>query len=63
MPQASAEEKKDFVEQHFKQLLGKIYQKKDKTLILALKREGKTVIDKSILDLIPEDKRKDYPLS
>lgn len=63
LPQASAEEKKDFVEQHFKQLLGKIYQKKDKTLILALKREGKTVIDKSILDLIPEDKRKDYPLS
>lgn len=63
LPQASAEEKKDFVEQHFKQLLGKIYQKKDKTLILALKREGKTVIDKSILDLIPEDQRKDYPLS
>ena len=62
-PKASAEEKKAFVKEHFKQLLGKVYQKKDGTLILALKKEGKTVIDESILDLIHKDQRKDYPLS
>ena len=62
-PKASAEEKKAFVKEHFKQLLGKVYQKKDETLILALKKEGDTVMDKSILDLIPESQRKDYPLS
>lgn len=62
LPQASAEEKKDFVEQHFKQLLGKIYQKKDKTLILALKKEGDTVMDKGILELISESQPKNYPL-
>ena len=39
-PKASAEEKKDFVEKHFKQLLGKIYQTEDETLILALKETG-----------------------
>ena len=61
-PEASAEEKKDFVEQHFKQLLGKIYQKKDKTLILALKKEGDTVMDKGILELISESQPKNYPL-
>ena len=61
-PKASAEEKKDFVEQHFKQLLGKIYQKKDKTLILALKKEGDTVMDKGILELISESQPKNYPL-
>ena len=60
---ASAEEKEAFVENHFKQLLGKVYRKKDGTLILALKKEGKTVIDESILGLIPESQRKDYPLS
>ena len=60
---ASAEEKEAFVENHFKRLLGKIYQKKDKTLILALKKKGDTVMDESILGLIPEDQRKDYPLS
>lgn len=38
-PKASAEEKKAFVKEHFKQLLGKVYQKKDETLILALKKE------------------------
>ena len=62
-PKASAEEKEAFVKEHFKQLLGKVYQKKDGTLILALKKEDDTVMDKSILDLIPEDQRKDYPLS
>ena len=63
-PEASAEEKKAFVKEHFKQLLGKVYQKKDGTLILALKKEGKTVIDESILSLIPdEDQCKGYPLS
>ena len=62
-PEASAEEKEAFVKEHFKQLLGKVYQKKDGTLILALKREGKTVIDESILALIPEDQCKGYPLS
>ncbi|WP_288471246.1 restriction endonuclease [uncultured Porphyromonas sp.] len=63
-PKASAEEKKAFVKEHFKQLLGKVYQKKDGTLILALKKEGKTVIDESILGLIPdEDQCKGYPLS
>jgi hypothetical protein len=62
-PKASAEEKKVFVKEHFKQLLGKIYQKKDGTLILALKKKGDTVIDESILDLIHKDQRKDYPLS
>ena len=62
-PKASAEEKKAFVKEHFKQLLGKVYQKKDGTLILALKKEGDTVMDESILDLIPESQRKDYPLS
>lgn len=60
---ASAEEKEAFVENHFKQLLGKIYQKKDKTLILALKKKGDTVMDESILGLIPEDQCKGYPLS
>lgn len=60
---ASAEEKEAFVENHFKQLLGKIYQTEDETLILALKKQDDTVMDKSILDLIPEDQRKDYPLS
>ena len=62
-PEASAEEKEAVVKEHFKQLLGKVYQKKDGTLILALKREGKTVIDESILALIPEDQCKGYPLS
>lgn len=62
-PKASAEEKKVFVKEHFKQLLGKIYQKKDGTLILALKKKGDTVMDESILDLIHKDQRKDYPLS
>ena len=62
-PEASAEEKKAFVEEHFKQLLGKVYRKKDGTLILALKKEGKTVIDESILGLIHEDQCKGYPLS
>lgn len=62
-PEASAEEKEAFVKEHFKQLLGKVYQKKDGTLILALKKEGDTVMDESILALIPEDQRKDYPLS
>ena len=62
-PEASAEKKKDFVEKHFKRLLGKIYQTEDETLILALKKQDDTVMDKSILDLIPEDQRKDYPLS
>lgn len=62
-PKASAEEKEAFVKEHFKQLLGKVYQKKDGTLILALKKEDDTVMDKSILDLIPESQRKDYPLS
>ena len=62
-PDASAEKKKDFVEKHFKRLLGKIYQTEDETLILALKKQDDTVMDKSILDLIPEDQRKDYPLS
>ena len=52
-----------FVEKHFKRLLGKIYQTEDETLILALKKEGNMVMDKSILDLIPESQRKDYPLS
>ena len=61
-PEASAEEKKDFVEKHFKRLLGKIYQTEDETLILALKKKGDTVMDENILDLIPEDQRKDYPL-
>lgn len=61
-PEASAEKKKDFVEEHFKQLLGKIYQTEDETLILALKKEGDTVMDESILNLIPESQRKDYPL-
>ncbi len=63
-PEASAEEKEAFVENHFKQLLGKIYQKKDKTLILALKKEGDTVMDKGILNLIHKNKShpKDYPL-
>jgi preprotein translocase subunit SecY len=28
----------------------------------ALKKEGDTVIDESILGLIPESQRKDYPL-
>jgi len=62
-PKASAEEKEAFVKEHFKQLLGKVYQKKDGTLILALKKEGKTVIDESILDLIHKDQCKGYPLS
>ena len=62
-PEASAEEKKAFVEEHFKQLLGKVYQKKDGTLILALKKEGKTVMDESILHPIRKSQRKDYPLS
>ena len=62
-PEASAEEKKDFVEKHFKRLLGKIYQTEDEALILALKKQDDTVMDKSILDLIPESQRKDYPLS
>ena len=62
-PEASAEEKKDFVEKHFKRLLGKIYQTEDETLILALKKQDDTVMDESILDLIPESQRKDYPLS
>lgn len=62
-PEASAEEKEAFVEKHFKRLLGKIYQTEDEALILALKREGETVMDESILDLIPESQRKDYPLS
>ena len=62
-PEASAEGKKDFVEKHFKQLLGKVYQTEDGTLILALKKEGDTVMDKSILDLIHKSQRKDYPLS
>lgn len=62
-PEAPAKKKKDFVEKHFKRLLGKVYRKKDGTLILALKKEGKTVIDESILDLIHKDQRKDYPLS
>jgi hypothetical protein len=62
-PEASVEEKEAFVEKHFKRLLGKIYQTEDETLILALKKEGDTVMDKSILDLIPEGQRKDYPLS
>ena len=61
-PEASAEEKEAFVENHFKQLLGKIYQKKDGTLILALKKEGKMVIDESILKLIHKRKLKNYPL-
>ena len=62
-PEASVEEKEAFVEKHFKRLLGKIYQTEDETLILALKKEGNMVMDKSILDLIPESQRKDYPLS
>ena len=62
-PEASAEEKKAFVEEHFKQLLGKVYQKKDGTLILALKKEGKTVMDESILHPIRKSQRKDYSLS
>ena len=62
-PEASAEEKEAFVEKHFKRLLGKVYQTEDETLILALKKEGDTVMDENILDLIPEDQRKDYPLS
>lgn len=62
-PEASAEEKEAFVEKHFKRLFGKIYQTEDEALILALKREGETVMDESILDLIPESQRKDYPLS
>lgn len=62
-PEASVEEKEAFVEKHFKRLLGKIYQTEDETLILALKKQDDTVMDKSILDLIPEDQRKDYPLS
>ena len=61
-PEASAEKKKAFVEQHFKRLLGKVYQTEDETLILALKKEGDTVMDESILDLIPESQRKDYSL-
>lgn len=61
-PKASAEKKEAFVEQHFKRLLGKVYQTEAKTLILALKKEGDTVMDKDILDLIPESQRKDYPL-
>ena len=61
-PEASAEEKEAFVEKHFKRLLGKIYQKKDKTLILALKKEGDTVMDKGILELISESQPKNYPL-
>lgn len=62
-PEAPAKKKRDFVEQHFKQLLGKVYQTEDGTLILALKKEGDTVMDESILDLIHESQRKDYPLS
>ena len=62
-PEASVEEKEAFVEKHFKRLLGKIYQTEDETLILALKKQDDTVMDKSILDLIPESQRKDYPLS
>ena len=61
-PEASVEEKEAFVEKHFKRLLGKIYQTEDETLILALKKKGDTVMDENILDLIPEDQRKDYPL-
>ena len=62
-PEASAVEKEAFVENHFKRLLGKVYQTEDEALILALKKEGDTVMDESILDLIPESQRKDYPLS
>ena len=62
-PEASAEKKEAFVEQHFKRLLGKVYQTEAKTLILALKKEADTVMDEDILDLIPESQRKDYPLS
>ena len=61
-PKASTEKKEAFVEQHFKRLLGKVYQTEAKTLILALKKEAETVMDEDILDLIPESQRKDYPL-
>lgn len=63
-PEASAKKKKAFIKKHFKRLLGKIYQRTDEKLILALKKEGDTVMDKGILNLIHKNKShpKDYPL-
>lgn len=63
-PEASAEEKEAFIKKHFKRFLGKIYQRTDEKLILALKKEGDTVMDKGILKLIHKNKShpKDYPL-